>query len=485
MLLASSLLPRRRVLPSDDRQGDDASPRRAARRRLRRRPSRPSRRRRPPDGPPVARTVDVVDKQFGLELADPYRWMEGTDNASYTAWLRAQGEDAAAQLAKIPGRDKLYARLRELGLGVTRRVRRPARRQAHVPPTCCPANAQLAKLAVREADGTTRMLDRSRDARRRPAHVSLNAYSLSPDGKLVAYVISTRRRRARRAARDGRRDRQRSSGSDRADLGRRRGVVAARRQALLLHAARGAAARRRSDDEPGRALHVLGKPVDKRRHACSAAMRARRGSSRPRSGLALWMPPGSAWVVATAGGARSEIRVARREAVASSTLTRREQDAVAHRRRLQPTAIEGAIPHGDRLYLQTFKDAPNRKIISVPLAKPDLATGARRDRRRSRRDARRDLRPHATRSTCCIRSTASRASSRRPWPAASATPIALPYEGWTPDLATDMHARRHHVPDREAGCRPARTTRTTRRPRRSRRPASRRRRTPTSRDRRR
>src|SRR5262245_36099215 len=64
-----------------------------------------------PSGPPLARTVDVVDKQFGIDAPDPYRWMEGGENAEYTAWLRGEGELAAKQLAAIPGRDKLHARL--------------------------------------------------------------------------------------------------------------------------------------------------------------------------------------------------------------------------------------------------------------------------------------------------------------------------------------------------------------------------------------
>src|SRR5438105_3447283 len=68
---------------------------------------------------PVVRMVDVVDHDHGIEVHDPYRWMEGTDNPELTAWLRAQGDVAAHDLAKLPDRDALRARIRELGLGVT------------------------------------------------------------------------------------------------------------------------------------------------------------------------------------------------------------------------------------------------------------------------------------------------------------------------------------------------------------------------------
>jgi prolyl oligopeptidase len=95
-----------------------------------------------PDGPPIARTVDVVDKQFGLEVADPYRWMEGQRNAEHDTWLRAQGDYSAKQFAAIPGRDNLYARIRELGLGVSAvfGVKLGGRRTFH---NVVPAGAQL------------------------------------------------------------------------------------------------------------------------------------------------------------------------------------------------------------------------------------------------------------------------------------------------------------------------------------------------------
>src|SRR5689334_1302481 len=73
----------------------------------------------PPPGPPVARTVDVIDHQFGVDVPDPYRWMEGPDNPELKTWLAAQGAWAHDQLAKLPGRDALLARVREIGLGAS------------------------------------------------------------------------------------------------------------------------------------------------------------------------------------------------------------------------------------------------------------------------------------------------------------------------------------------------------------------------------
>jgi prolyl oligopeptidase len=66
------------------------------------------------DAPPVARTVDLVEKPFGVEVSDPYRWMEGDDNAEFRTWLLAQNDYARKQLSRLPARDKLYERLRAL-----------------------------------------------------------------------------------------------------------------------------------------------------------------------------------------------------------------------------------------------------------------------------------------------------------------------------------------------------------------------------------
>ncbi|WP_233842600.1 prolyl oligopeptidase family serine peptidase [Dyella sp. 2HG41-7] len=51
--------------------------------------------------PPVHK-VDVVDHDFGLVIPDPYRWMEGENNAEFNAWLKAQGDASRAKLDALP-----------------------------------------------------------------------------------------------------------------------------------------------------------------------------------------------------------------------------------------------------------------------------------------------------------------------------------------------------------------------------------------------
>ena len=52
--------------------------------------------------PPVARQVDTVDHVFGLTMPDPYRWMEGENNAEFSAWLTAQGAASRRKLDSLP-----------------------------------------------------------------------------------------------------------------------------------------------------------------------------------------------------------------------------------------------------------------------------------------------------------------------------------------------------------------------------------------------
>ena len=65
-------------------------------------------------GPSLARRADTVDLLHGVEVADPYRWLEDADSAETKAWVQAQQTYARAQLDALPGRDALIARLTEL-----------------------------------------------------------------------------------------------------------------------------------------------------------------------------------------------------------------------------------------------------------------------------------------------------------------------------------------------------------------------------------
>ena len=63
---------------------------------------------------PTTKKVEVVDDYFGTKVPDPYRWLEDENSAETKAWVDAQNAVTFAYLDKIPYREKLKARLTEL-----------------------------------------------------------------------------------------------------------------------------------------------------------------------------------------------------------------------------------------------------------------------------------------------------------------------------------------------------------------------------------
>ncbi len=63
---------------------------------------------------PETRQVDQVDDYFGVQVADPYRWLEDLDGDETAAWVAAQNAVAEPFLAALPGRAAIEDRLREI-----------------------------------------------------------------------------------------------------------------------------------------------------------------------------------------------------------------------------------------------------------------------------------------------------------------------------------------------------------------------------------
>jgi prolyl oligopeptidase len=56
----------------------------------------------------------VVDDYFGTKITDPYRWMEDMNNPEVQKWFKDQAEFSNAIIKKIPGRDGLFKRMKEI-----------------------------------------------------------------------------------------------------------------------------------------------------------------------------------------------------------------------------------------------------------------------------------------------------------------------------------------------------------------------------------
>ncbi|MBV9577472.1 MAG: prolyl oligopeptidase family serine peptidase, partial [Chloroflexi bacterium] len=67
-----------------------------------------------PHKPPTTRQDDLVEVVHGVEIADPYRWLEDGESAETRSWVQAQNTATRAVLESIPGREAIAARLDQL-----------------------------------------------------------------------------------------------------------------------------------------------------------------------------------------------------------------------------------------------------------------------------------------------------------------------------------------------------------------------------------
>lgn len=63
---------------------------------------------------PVTKKVEVTDTYFGTEIKDPYRWLEDDRSAETTAWVKEQNEVTFNYLNAIPFRDAIKNRMTTL-----------------------------------------------------------------------------------------------------------------------------------------------------------------------------------------------------------------------------------------------------------------------------------------------------------------------------------------------------------------------------------
>jgi prolyl oligopeptidase len=67
-----------------------------------------------PSKAPVTRREPVVETLHGVEVADPYRWLEDQDAPATREWIAAENAYTDSVLQPLPGRDRIQRRLTEL-----------------------------------------------------------------------------------------------------------------------------------------------------------------------------------------------------------------------------------------------------------------------------------------------------------------------------------------------------------------------------------
>ena len=66
--------------------------------------------------PPVAEERPVVETHFGTRTTDPYRYFEDVKQPQVMTFLKAEAAYAEGALASLPGRQKMFERVKALSL---------------------------------------------------------------------------------------------------------------------------------------------------------------------------------------------------------------------------------------------------------------------------------------------------------------------------------------------------------------------------------
>jgi prolyl oligopeptidase len=138
---------------------------------------------------PAAPTGSVVDTQFGVKVADPYRWLENDvrNDKQVEAWVTAENQVTDAFLAKLPLRNIFKQRM--TALYDYERFGIPDKKGAHYFYTRNSGLQNQSVLYVRDgAKGDARQLI-DPNGWSKDGATALAEWTPSDDGKLLAYAI--------------------------------------------------------------------------------------------------------------------------------------------------------------------------------------------------------------------------------------------------------------------------------------------------------
>ena len=140
--------------------------------------------------PPPTPTSPVVETLHGVDVVDPYRWLEAGDDPSVGEWVAAQNRHTRDVLDERPDRDALQRRLTELlSAGSAYAPSVAGDRVFSLDRWGDHEQAVLVYRSVREPGPQTVLVDPH--ALTGDATAALDWYAPSRDGSLVAFGIST------------------------------------------------------------------------------------------------------------------------------------------------------------------------------------------------------------------------------------------------------------------------------------------------------
>jgi prolyl oligopeptidase len=139
------------------------------------------------ESPPYTAVEPVTEDFHGIEVTDPYRWLEDQDSERTRRWIKEQTDYARSYLDAIPGREQVQKRIAELlavetidaPFKVGNRyffLKREARQDQSV-------------ICMREGAGGRDQVLVDPATRGTGARMVVRIVSVSPDGKLLAYGV--------------------------------------------------------------------------------------------------------------------------------------------------------------------------------------------------------------------------------------------------------------------------------------------------------
>jgi prolyl oligopeptidase len=143
--------------------------------------------------PPPPEPRVVTDTYWGVRVEDPYRFLEETTSPEVQAYMKAQADATQAILARLPGRARLLARIREIDAEVPAVVTSVVRDdRGGIFYKKREAGANQFKLYRRDGPAGAEVLvfDPEVEAGATGTPHAIGAYSPTRDGKLVALQVS-------------------------------------------------------------------------------------------------------------------------------------------------------------------------------------------------------------------------------------------------------------------------------------------------------
>jgi prolyl oligopeptidase len=129
----------------------------------------------------------VTETLFGTAVKDPYRWLEDDKDPAVKAWMAAQDRLARAELGALPERDAIAARLK--ALMYVDDLSAPAHRGARYFFTRRSAAQEKGVVYFKEGKAGAEQVLLDPNTWSVDGSSSLGNWTVSPDGKQVAYTV--------------------------------------------------------------------------------------------------------------------------------------------------------------------------------------------------------------------------------------------------------------------------------------------------------